>query len=732
MKSLSRGRVKAKTRLQYEAAECGAAALATILDYFGCHRPLSELRQACCVGRDGSNARQLVAAAKRYGLDAKAYRRSGKNLADVGQFPCIVYWSFRHFLVVEGFNKTHAFLSDPAQGRLRVSIDEFLDEYTGIVIECAPGSGFKRDGKLPSPLAKLPEKLWPYRHSIGVLLLLASAQGLIALLVAGLTSSFIDGFLQGQRSYFGIPIIWLLLLVVVGWLALLTTQFVILRRLEFILSKRLTADLFRKLFQVTFGFHQARIPGEVASRMLLGLQTTQVVVAQLIRFLISIWIGVLVLLISILVSAWLATLVIVIMLGNILLNWWLTDLRYDANRKLAIDQGKAQGKGLQGINNIETIKASGLEFDFLSQWQGSFGSAVNQSQLLGSQMAGATIAANGSTFLLNALVIALGGLLIIDGRLSLGTLVAFQFLQGQLTAPISTLPQLNSALQLLIGALGRLDDLEDNPDDPYVQSFSIQLLNQEGSADIHSESRLQGSVQLSQVSFSFDRGSTYFLKDLNLAIPQGSQISIVGKSGSGKSTLIRLIAGLHQPTSGNILFDGKTWDQHGNKLMHSSIAYVPQQVFVFNATIYDNITLWNPDYSLSEVEDAARDAQILNTINAHPESFKRRLKDNGSDLSGGERQRLEICRAILRKPTLLLLDEATSALDNATESRVYDSLKQRAITLITIAHRLDVALKSDQVIVMSNGAIAEAGQPEQLLRQGGLFASLVNEEGAKQ
>ena len=732
MKSLSRERIKAKTRLQYEAAECGAAALATILDYFGCHRPLSELRQACCVGRDGSNAKQLVAAAKRYGLEAKVYRRSGKKLAEAGQFPCIVYWSFRHFLVVEGFNETHAFLSDPAQGRLRVTIDEFLDEYTGIVIECIPSADFECSGHLASPLARLPETLWPYRHSIGVLLLVASAQVLIALLVAGLTSSFIDGFLQGQRSYFGIPIIWLLLLVVLGWLALLTTQFVILRRLEFILSKRLTAGLFRKLFQVTFGFHQARVSGELASRMILGLQTTQVIVAQLIRFLISIWIGILVLVISMVVSASLATLVIAIMVGNILLNWWLTDIRYDANRKLAIDQGKAQGKGLQGINNIETIKASGLEFDFLSQWQGSFGSVVNQSQRLGSQMAAASIAANGSTFLLNALVIAFGGLLIIDGRLSLGTLIAFQFLQGQLTAPIATLPQLNATLQVLIGELGRLDDLEDNPNDPYVQSFSSQLLSKEISKEVVSPSRLQGSVQLYRVDFSFDRGSTVFLRDLNLTISPGQHISIVGKSGSGKSTLVRLLAGLYQPTSGDILFDGKTWNQNGNKLMHASIAYVPQQVFVFNATVYDNISLWHPAYSLADVEEAAKDAQILHVINAHPEAFKRQLKDNGSDLSGGERQRLEICRAILRKPTLLLLDEATSALDNATESRIYDSLKRRRNTLITIAHRLDVALKSDQVIVMSNGTIAEAGHPEALLSQGGLFAELVTEDGTKQ
>lgn len=722
MKGLQRERVKARTRLQYEAAECGAASLATILDYFGRVVELSELRRACGVNRDGSNAKQLLEAGRRYGLNARPCSFSGEDLRQYGRFPCIVFWGFNHFLVVEGFDDRHAYLSDPAQGRVRVEMDEFLDSFTGIVLEFEPGPAFECGGHQRSPLLSLPGTLRPYSASLLQLLLVGSGQALITLLVAGLTSTFIDNVLQNQQLGFGIPILWLLLLVVVAWLALLTVQFALLRRMQLLLSKRLTADLFRKLFRLDFDFYQARLQGEIASRMVLGLQTTQVVVSQLLRFVVSLWVGGLVLVVALLISRWLALLVLVVMAANLLLNWWLTNRRYDANRRLAIEQGKTQGKGLQGINNIETLKASGLEFDFLSQWQGSFGNVVIQSQELGKQMALASIAAAGSTFLLNALIIAVGGMLIINGKISLGTLVSFQFLQGQLIEPISSLPQLTGTLQHLIGNLGRLDDLNSSQDDPLVRSFALTA------RDESTTESLQGSIELRALSYGFDAISPPFIQNLNLTIPAGSTLAIVGGSGSGKTTLIRLLAGLYQPRSGELLFDGKPWKQHGDSVMRRSVAYVPQQVFMFNASIQHNITLWRPGYSLEELDQAARDAQILDSITSHPESFQRRLCDNGHDLSGGERQRLELCRALLRNPSILLLDEATSALDNATQSRVLDALKQRKITVISVAHRLDAALRSDQVLVMQSGVVIERGSPKQLLARQGAFYSLVQAE----
>lgn len=713
MASARSRRVKATTVLQYEAAECGAASLATILRFHGRIVPLTELRRACGINRDGSNAQRLLVAAREYGLKTKAYRCSGEQLMLQGQFPCMIFWGFNHFLVVEGFDETHAFLSDPAQGRVRVLMEEFLDHFTGVVLEFSPGPEFRRGGQDRSPLWFLPGLLLPYRNQLLRLMVVASALLVPNLLVAGLTSSFITDFLQEERLYFGIPIVWLLAFSCLMWLILMAVQFVVLRRLELLLSKKLTADLFEKLFSVPWAFFQVRMAGELSSRMLLGMQTTQVVVAQLLRFLVSTWAALLLLVVSCLISFWLTALVAVVLALNLLLNWWLTAQRYDANRKLAIEQGKAQGRALQGINTIETLKASGLEFDFLSQWQGNFGSVVEQNQLLGAQLAWSSISASTATLLLSALVITVGGLLIIQGRMSLGLLVSFQFLQGQLIAPISTLPQLSSTLQRLIGDLGRLVDLTSTADDPHVRSFQSARTGLESTLD--HDQRLQGRITLKGVSYGFNAIDPPFLPALDLDVPAGSRLALVGGSGSGKTTLIRMLAGLLDPLDGQILFDGQTWEQLDDQLVRGSIAYVPQQVFVFNASIGDNITLWNPEYTDQDLHEAAADAQFLETVTGHPDAFQRQLRDNGSDLSGGERQRLEICRALIRRPSILLLDEATSSLDNLSQRRVLDAVQQRGITVVSVAHRLDAALASDQVLVLAKGQVIERGHPERLL-----------------
>ncbi len=723
-----RRRVKAKTVLQYEAAECGAASLATVLRYHGRLVPLTILRKECGVNRDGSNAKSILVAAKSYGLKTRGYQCSGAQLIEEGKFPCIVFWGFNHFLVVEGFDDGHAFLSDPMQGRVRIPMEEFLDKFTGIVLEFTPGPEFQKGGEDPSPLWLLPSLLAPYRNPL--IRLFAVATGLLIpnLMIAGLTSSFISNFLTDKHLYFGIPIVWLMVISILLWLTLLSLQYVLLRRMELLLSKRLTSDLFEKLFSVPWAFFQVRMNGELSGRMLLGMTTTQIVVADLLRFVVSSWAALLIMIVTSLISFWLTLLVALILGLNLLLNWWLTVHRYDANRRLAIEQGKAQGRALQGINNIETLKASGLEFDFLSQWQGNFGNVVEQNQLLGAQLAWSTISASAATLLLSSLVLTIGGLLIIAGKLSLGVLISFQFLQAQLVAPINGLPQLSASVQRLIGDLGRLLDLTSSENDSHVQSFDVVRPGAEGRPNEISE-KLRGNITLKGLSFGFNVVDPPFIPPIDLEISAGSHVALVGPSGSGKTTLVRLISGLVPPTEGELLFDGQIWDKWNDQRIRSSIAYVPQQVFVLNASIWDNITLWNPEYQLDDLVQAAEAAQLLEMITGHPDAFLRQLEDNGRDLSGGERQRLELCRALIRQPAILLLDEATSSLDNLTQRRVLENVCRKGITVVSVAHRLDAALVSDQVLVMSQGQIIQCGHPQKLLEDpGGAFSKLLAAE----
>ena len=722
MKKLLPKRIKTKTRLQYEALECGAASLATILDYFGRYEELSDLRAACGVNRDGSNAGQILRAARTYGMTAKGFRMNAKNLKEGGKYPCIVFWGFNHFLVVEGFQGETVHLSDPAQGRYKVDFEEFSTNYTGIVLQIEPNELFKPDRskqKGPILFTFIPQLL-PYTKYLLLLMALGCSQAFCTLFVAGLSLTYIDSFLTNGRLYFGIPIVWLLFLSATTWLLLLAIQFLMLRRIELLLSKRITANLFRKLFQNPYSFFESRFQGELASRLILGMETTQVIISQIIRFVIRTWMSILILIFAVAISPHLSGIFLAIAIGNALLNWFLTEIRSDANRRLSINTGNALGKSLAGINNMEGLKASGLELEYLSQWQASFGNVVIQRQTLGEQMAWSNVAASASSFLISILIIAVGGLLIIDGKMTLGALVAFQFLQSELIGPIDQLPMITKWLQTLVGDLGRIEDIKNNDNDPLVASFR----SGKQSFEEAKHTRLKGDVQIRNLKFSFDGGKTFYMDNINFHISPGQHISLVGGSGSGKSTLLKLIGGLIRPTDGEILFDNKSIFDQGVQVVRNNMSFVPQKVFIFNGTIRENLVLWDDSIEDEEILKAAKDAQILSLILSHKDGLNRVLKDNGSDLSGGERQRLELCRALIRKPNILLLDEATSALDNITQAKFLEALRKREITVISIDHRLEASLKSDVVIVMNQGAIIETGSPNNLISTGGNFSRL--------
>jgi len=270
-------------------------------------------------------------------------------------------------------------------------------------------------------------------------------------------------------------------------------------------------------------------------------------------------------------------------------------------------------------------------------------------------------------------------------------------------------------------------DLTKTANDPHVRSFQANQSDIRDWNDL--DDRLSGQITLESVSYGFNSIDPPFIPSIDLDVPAGSSLAIVGASGSGKTTLIRMLAGLVDPLQGRILFDGKNWDQLNDQIVRGSIAYIPQQVFIFNASIRDNITLWNPDFTDEDLQHAAADAQLLNLVQSQPDAFDRQLRDNGNDLSGGERQRLEICRALIRRPSILLLDEATSSLDNTSQRKILDAVQKRGITVVSVAHRLDAALDSHQVLVLSKGHVVERGHPDELLANpNGFFAKLVADE----
>ena len=718
-------RIKAPTVLQYEAVECGAASLKIVLGFFGRIVPLAELRERCGISRDGVTAVQLKHAAQSYGLEVRAYRSSTELLMEKVSLPAVLFWNFNHFLVLEGFEHNKAYLSDPASGRRSVGLEEFQTSFTGVVLEFKPGQDFVRGGHDPSLYHRVPQLIRPYASVIPWLLLVAGVAAIPELFIAGATAQFIDSFLQDGRQNIGIPVVWITSIAALVLIAILNLQKLLLRTLGNLLTRRVASFLYISLFSLPYRYFLQRMGGELSQRLSLPFSLVQLSVNGVVDFILSLGSGLLALVVGLLISPILTLVTLLLSGGNAVFSLWMREWRKGENFRLAMVQGKAMGVGMAVVQGIESVKASGLENEAFVQWSASFNEGLEelQKQSLANSLVG--LVGTTSGFLLRTGVIVIGGLLIILGQLSLGELMAFQFLMGMIQAPLQQLSLLTNQIQQLDGEMGRLNDVVDTVVDPSVRSFSLAR------SDGHTpESQLEGRIQVRDLAFQFSHTTPRLFGGLNLELSAGQHLAIVGGSGSGKSTLLRVLCGLLQPTEGSVLYDSRPWMAWDDASLRRSLSLISQDVFLFKASLFENLTLWDPRFSQAEALRALKDAGLLEELGGAA-ALQQPLLEGGRNLSGGQRQRVEIARALLRQPSVLLMDEATSALDERRERQVVESVKRTPRTLITVAHRLHSAQVSDLVLVLHKGDPVEIGHPNELAsRADGPYRRLLDAEQA--
>ena len=717
--------VATPTVLQMEAAECGAASLAMILGYFRRFVPLDELRQACGVSRDGVRASAILNAARGYGLEASGYRMPMEDLEAV-ETPYVVFWSNHHFLVVDGPSHGGIRVNDPAAGRRVVGRDEFREHYSGVVLQFRPGPQFRPGGRPAGLLRTLMGWTVGSRSALLVMVLTTLMLSIPAIMMPAVVKVFVDEVLIRQFQTWLFPIVISLLFAVTLGAVVTWLQQRTLMRLQMKLSTIIGTRFLWHVLRLPLLFFTQRQNGDIVSRVYSTNQLAMLVSGPLPTAAAQLAMVVVYAAVMMIYCLPLAIATIALSAGNLGVTALLRRRLKDGSMAILTTNAKLSATAMTGLQSIETIKAMGTESDFFRVWSGYQARNVNQFQLVGraSQWMGAAPLFLGH--LTTAVVLGYGALLIMDGALTMGGLVAFQMLLGNFTEPLQQIVGLNPQLQEAKGHLTRLEDVLAAKTDPLVdRPITSENGAPASSAPSDEPQELRGAIELKDVTFAYSPFDPPILRNISLKVEPGQRVALVGGSGSGKTTLVRLMLGLFPPTSGSVLFDGRPIDSVPREAFTASIAWVDQEIRLFEGTVLDNLTLFNPATTSSAVARAAHDACVHDMILARPGGYGGPVQEGGFNFSGGQRQRLEIARALAQNPSILVLDEATSALDPLTEYQIDHNIRRRGLTCLMVAQRLSTIRDCDQIIVVQNGAIQERGTHDELMAAAGPYAKLV-------
>ena len=407
---------------------------------------------------------------------------------------------------------------------------------------------------------------------------------------------------------------------------------------------------------------------------------------------------------------------------NLLLVKYTAQKRKDISRGVMQERGKLMGIAMSGLQSIETLKATASEGEFFARWSGQLARVLSAYQRLGLVVVALTPLPALLLSVNTALMLGLGGLRIMDGELSIGMLLALQALMLAFLTPINRVLVVGTQLHEVQSGLMRLDDVLQAKVDPHSPQVTA------AAAPPEAADKLAGLVELRNITFGYSRFEPPLIEDLSLTLQPGSRVALVGESGSGKSTIARMVAGLHEPWEGEILFDGRPRSQIPREVMHDSLAMVEQEIFLFEGTVRENVTLWNATIPEIDAVDALRDASIYDEVALRSGGLMSAVQEGGRNFSGGQRQRLEISRALAGHPSILVLDEATSALDPLTEMSIDDHLRRRGCTCLIVAHRLSTIRDCDEIIVLDRGKIVQRGIHDEMVQVPGPYRELVDSD----
>ena len=715
----TKGIAKVPLIMQLEALECGAASLAMIMAYYDKWVPLEQVRVDCGVSRDGSNAKNILKAAKAYGFKTKGYALNTQKLRERVKFPCIIHWNKAHFVVLCGFTRNKAIINDPAKGVVKVPIDQFDKFFTGIVLEVIPDEGFVPSGKRKSMLGFARKRLVGAKSLIVFFALTTIIAYVIGIIDPVLKQVFIDNLLgENRHDEWLTPFILVfaglsILQIIVGLIEAIY-QYRMREKLDTVGS----SSYMWKVLRLPIEFFSQRMTGDIQQRKNENATIAETLVNVFAPLIFNAIMLVFYLVVMMTKSLILTAIGVFTVLLNAFMTQYISKVKVNITRVQARDNAMLAGMTSKGIEMIETIKSSGAEKNYFYTWDEALKNVTQQKLKLARLTQAFGTIPSLLTLAVNYSVLIIGVYLTINNQFTVGSIVAFQGFLSAFMAPATTMIESGQTIQEMRTQMERVDDVMEYPIDENIdRSIPDAVLT-----------KLKGNLELKNVTFGYSKLDNPIITDFNLTVKPGQMVAIVGGTGSGKSTLSKLVSGLHHQWSGEILYDGKTIEQIDHEMFVGSLAVVDQDIILFEDTINNNIKMWDESIEDFEAILAANDARIHDTIMARKDGYNAVLTEGGGNLSGGERQRIEIARALAMDPSIMILDEATSALYAKTEYEVVNAIRKRGITCLVIAHRLSTIRDADLIVVLHKGTIIEQGRHEELMNNKGYYYDLIKND----
>ena len=711
---ITNGIAKVPVIMQLEELECGVASLCMILAYYNKWIPLEEVRAACGVSRDGVSAGSIMRAARYYDLYALGFKCPVNTFFQNVTFPCIAFVHGCHFVVVCGAKNNKIYVNDPAKGNTVYTEKEFGEIFNNIIMQFSPNDTFVPSGKPKSLFTFVKKRLKGTGLAITFALTTSFIASLIGIMSPAFSRVFIDYLLPGKHPYWVMPFILLL--------SLLALIQVVLTALDSIYSLRISGKMavignstfMWKILKMPIEFFSQRRAGDIEQRQ----ASNATIATSLINTFAPLILNMIMMLFYLCIMikySWKLTLVgIASMCINAFITRYITKKRINITRVTLKEQASLSSTTIVGIDMIESLKATGAEHGFFTKWSGIQANAnAEQIKYAKTDVYLSMIPQFITSFTSYAILI-LGVWQIMNGNFTIGKLMAFQGFLSSFMTPTLTLIDSNRTLQEMRTNMERIDDVMEYHDEDI---FSTKKE--------HTYHKLTGKIEIKDMTFGYNKLSKPLIENFNLTINPGESIAIVGDSGCGKSTISKLLSGIYEPWSGEILFDHKPLKEIYKGVFRSSLAIVDQDITLFEDTIAENIRMWDMNIDEATIVEASKDAKFHEDVMLRPHGYKYKLKEDGRDLSGGQRQKLEIARALASNPSILILDEATSALDASNEYDILQAIKRRNITCIMIAHRLSTIRSCDKIVVIENGKIIGIGTHEELLKTNTLYQKLV-------